>query len=140
MQSPLSTAGGIIGNSSTPTFSPSVTSAVAPSPLRKKLSLSDYTSRRKKNEALQQAQQAQQQQASSLSVPSQASSVVNAVAFSTEEKDKPLDPEKPLLRRESSSTVEGADTSLQHSGLGPTNSNNAVGNSDKIETTTNPMP
>jgi len=135
-QSPLSTAGGINGNSSTPIFSPSVTNAVAPSPLKKKLSLSDYTSRRKKNEALQQAQQAQQQQASGSSAPSQASIVANTAALSAEEKDKPLESEKSSLRRESSSTVEGADISLSHSSPKPTTLNNSVGNSDKIEAAT----
>lgn len=126
-QSPSSMVGGVIGNGGTSVFSPSVTSAVAPSPLRKKLSLSDYTNRRKKNEALQQAQQAQQQQASGSSAPSQVSSAANVAPSSTEEKDKPS------LQREPSTAVDEADTPLPPLGLGAANANNTTGEVDKIE-------
>jgi hypothetical protein len=99
----------------------------------------DYTNRRKKNEALQQAQQAQQQHTSGSSAPSQASNLVNVVALSTEEKDKSLASgtmEKPSLQQQSSTTVEEVDIPLPHSGLGAASSNNVVANSGKVEAAT----
>jgi len=136
IQSPLSTTGSIIGNGSTSIFPPSLASIVTPSPQKKKLSLSDYTNRRKKHEALQQAQQAQQQQNSGSSAPSQASSLANVVASSREEKDKSLASgtmDKPSRQHQSSITVEEADILLPHSGLVAANSNNVFANSGKIE-------
>jgi hypothetical protein len=52
LQSPLAT--------SNPLFSPSIANVVAPSPMKKKLSLSDYTNRKKKIEAAKEHQQARQ--------------------------------------------------------------------------------
>jgi hypothetical protein len=89
-----------------PIFSPSVASAVAPSPMRKKLSLSDYTNRKKRNEAL--AQQAQQQAGPSnlLHPPT--------TATSTDEKNKENAgaTEKPSPPQESSSVLEVVDMPL----------------------------
>lgn len=90
-----------------PIFSPSVATAVAPSPMKKKLSLSDYTNRKKRNEAL--AQQAQQQAASSnLSQPP-------TTPAAGDEKDKETvatTSDKPSVPQESSNVLEEVDMPL----------------------------
>lgn len=89
-----------------PIFSPSVTTSVAPSPMKKKLSLSDYTNRKKRNEAL--AQQAQQQAApSNLSQPP-----TTAASADEKQKENIAGMEKPSLPPESSSVLEVVDMPL----------------------------
>jgi len=75
-ESPLSTAA-----TTAPVFSPAVTSAVAPSPMKKRISLSDYTNRRKRNEAL--AQQAQNNSSNNNQQQQQQAPTATAVTAAT---------------------------------------------------------
>lgn len=70
-----------------PLFSPNVVAAVTPSPMKKKLSLSDYTSRKKKTEALSAAVSSQSAPVDSQSAP--ASSLSKAQAPSETSQPQP---------------------------------------------------
>jgi hypothetical protein len=93
-----------------PLFSPTTASVVAPSPMKKKLSLGEYT--RRKNEAIAQAQA--QQLSSPLSATGSASAATanhHASSSPTEERPAALD-ETPSLQQSNSSVIEEVDMPL----------------------------
>jgi len=91
-----------------PLFSPSIQSAIAPSPMKKKLSLSDYSSRKKK-EALAQAQA--QQTPSIIGLSGSAADQSNYSSSPVEEK-KAGSVEPPSFQSSSSTVIEEVDMPL----------------------------
>jgi len=105
-----------------PLFSPQIANMVAPSPMKKKLSLSDYTSRKKKNSALAQAQAQHNSSPSTPGFPA-AASTQNESSSPAEEK---AGVEIPSLKSSTSSVIEEVDMPLPRMGTPDSSTNPAT--------------
>lgn len=128
-QSPLSTTASIPG----PLFSPAIQSAVAASPLKKKLSLSDYTNRKKKNVAVAAAKEAaaaaeKEKEAQPLPAVAEASTAEGDPSLSDkdkdpgsaiEEADMPLPPLRSAAGNDASSPMEDKASDDRSEATGP---------------------